>query len=50
MNSDLKITSEIKQAGVDVTVFRIRGWLDAQSEEQLLQEEGTLMRTGRVFY
>lgn len=36
MNSDLKITSELMQAAVPVTVLRVRGWLDAQSEEQLL--------------
>ena len=36
MNSDLKISSESMQADVPVTVFRLRGWLDAQSEEQLL--------------
>jgi anti-anti-sigma factor len=36
MNSDFKITSEQMQAGVPVTVFHISGWLDAQSEEQLL--------------
>ena len=37
MNSDLKITSEELQAGVPVTVFHLRGWLDAQSEAQLLE-------------
>jgi len=37
MNSDLRITSEELQADVPVTVFRLRGWLDAQSEEQLLE-------------
>jgi anti-anti-sigma factor len=37
MNSDLKISSEQVQADVPVTVFRLRGWLDAQSEEQLLE-------------
>lgn len=37
MNSDLKISSEQIQADVPVTVFHIRGWLDAQSEEQLLE-------------
>lgn len=37
MNSDLKITSDQLQADVPVTVLRIRGWLDAQSEEQLLE-------------
>ncbi len=37
MNSDLKITTEQIQAEVAVMVFRIRGWLDAQSEEQLLE-------------
>ena len=36
MNSDFKITSEQKQANVPVTVFHISGWLDAQSEGQLL--------------
>jgi anti-anti-sigma factor len=38
MNSDLNITSEERHADVPVTVFRLRGWLDAQSEEQLLQD------------
>jgi anti-anti-sigma factor len=38
MNSvDFKITSEQMQASVPVTVFHIHGWLDAQSEEQLLE-------------
>lgn len=37
MNSDLRISSEEMQADVPVTVFRLRGWLDAQSEEQLLE-------------
>ena len=36
MNSDLKVTSEQVQVAVPVTVLRVRGWLDAQSEEQLL--------------
>ena len=35
MNSDLKITSEEMQASVPVTVFHLRGWLDAHSEGQL---------------
>jgi anti-anti-sigma factor len=37
MNSDLKIMSEQAQARVPVTVFRIGGWLDAQSEAQFLE-------------
>lgn len=37
MNSDLKITPEQMQAQVPVTVFHLRGWLDAQGEEQLLE-------------
>jgi anti-anti-sigma factor len=37
MNSDLKISSEQTQVDVPVTVFHLRGWLDAQSEEQLLE-------------
>lgn len=41
MNSDLTISSEQMQADVPVTVFHLRGWLDAQSEEQLLTEART---------
>ena len=41
MNSDLRISSEELQADVPVTVFRLRGWLDAQSEEQLLETART---------
>ena len=37
MNSDLRISSEEMQAAVPVTVFHLRGWLDAQSEGQLLE-------------
>jgi anti-anti-sigma factor len=37
MNSDLKISSDQMQAKVPVTVFHLRGWLDAQSEGQLLE-------------
>jgi len=37
MNSDLKITTEQSQAAVPVTTFSVRGWLDGQSEEQLLE-------------
>lgn len=41
MNSDLKISSEEVQMSVPVTVFHVRGWLDAQSEEQLLEAART---------
>jgi anti-anti-sigma factor len=41
MDSDLRISSEKLQADVPVTVFRLRGWLDAQSEEQLLEAART---------
>lgn len=41
MNSDLKISSEQVQAAVPVTVFHLRGWLDAQSEGQLLEAART---------
>jgi anti-anti-sigma factor len=37
MNTDLKIVSEQMQASVPVTVFHISGWLDSQSEAQLLE-------------
>jgi anti-anti-sigma factor len=41
MNSDLRISSEQIQAEVPVTVFHVRGWLDAQSEEHLLEAART---------
>lgn len=46
MNSDLRITSEKVQADVPVTVFHLRGWLDAQSEEDLLEELRTAYDAG----
>ena len=46
MNSDLRISSEEAQAQVPVTVFRLRGWLDAQSEEQLLESTRTAYDRG----
>ena len=49
MNSDLKISSEQVQAGVAVTVFQLRGWLDAQSEEQLLERARTAYEGGARF-
>jgi len=41
MDSEFRISSEQIQAHVPVTVFHVRGWLDAQSEEQLLEEART---------
>lgn len=41
MNSDFRISSEQLQADVPVTVFHLRGWLDAQSEEELLEAART---------
>ena len=46
MNSDLRISSEELQADVPVTVFHLRGWLDAQSEEQLLEAARTSYDNG----
>jgi len=46
MNSDLRISSEEVQSDVPVTVFRLRGWLDAQSEEQLLEAARTTYDAG----
>jgi anti-anti-sigma factor len=46
MNTDLRITSEELQAAVPVTVFRLQGWLDAQSEEQLLERLRTAFDQG----
>jgi anti-anti-sigma factor len=36
MDSGLKITVEQVEGQTPVTIFHMRGWLDAQSEEQLL--------------
>jgi len=36
MDVTLKITEEQVQGNVPVTVLHLKGWLDAQSEEQLL--------------
>ena len=41
MNGNLQISTEEMQADVPVTVFRLRGWLDAQGEEQLLESART---------
>ena len=49
MNSDLTISTEQLQADVPVTVFRLRGWLDAQSEEQLLEAARTAYDGGARF-
>jgi anti-anti-sigma factor len=46
MNSDLRISSEELQADVPVTIFHLRGWLDAQSEEQLLEAARTAYDNG----
>lgn len=49
MNSDLVITSEEVQAEVPVTVFHLRGWLDAQSEGQLLEAARTANDAGAKY-
>ena len=49
MNSDFKITIEQKQAAVTVTVFSIRGWLDGQSEEELLETARNTFEGGARF-
>jgi anti-anti-sigma factor len=52
VNSDLKITSEQseqKEASVPVTVFHISGWLDAQSEDQLLKSARDAYDAGARF-
>ena len=46
MNSDLKISTEEVQGDIPVTVFRLRGWLDAQSEEHLLEAARTTYDNG----
>lgn len=49
MNSDLKITVEQAQAGVPVTVFHIRGWLDGQGEAEFLGAARTAYDAGARF-
>ena len=46
MDSDLRITAEQMQADVPVTVLHLRGWLDAQSETQLLETARTAFDAG----
>jgi len=46
MDGDFKITTEQMRVKVLVTVFHIRGWLDAQSEEQLLGAARTAYEEG----
>ncbi len=46
MDSNFQISSEQVQVDVPVTVFHIRGWLDAQSEEQLLAAARTAYEDG----
>ncbi|HSL41791.1 MAG TPA: STAS domain-containing protein [Anaerolineales bacterium] len=46
MNSDLRISREETEADVPITVFHLRGWLDAQSEEQLLEAARTSYDNG----
>ncbi|HMB25758.1 MAG TPA: STAS domain-containing protein [Anaerolineales bacterium] len=46
MESDFRISSEQMQADVPVTVFHLRGWLDAHSEEELLAAARTAYDEG----
>jgi anti-anti-sigma factor len=46
MDSDFRISSEEIQADVPVTVFHLYGWLDAQSEEELLAAARTAYDEG----
>lgn len=46
MESDFRISSEQMQADVPVTIFHLRGWLDAHSEEDLLAAARTAYDEG----
>jgi anti-anti-sigma factor len=46
VKGDFKMTSEQIQARVPVTVFHVGGWLDAQSESQLLEAARSAHETG----
>jgi anti-anti-sigma factor len=49
MDADLKITTEQVQGKIPVTVLHLSGWLDAQSEEQLLQTSRDAHTAGSRF-
>lgn len=49
MDITLKITTEQVQGRVPVTVFHLVGWLDAQSEEQLLAAAREVYDAGARF-
>lgn len=49
MDSDFRISSEQMQADVPVTVFHLRGWLDAHSEEELLAAARTAYDDGAQY-
>jgi anti-anti-sigma factor len=49
MDTDLKITIEQVQAAVPVTVFHLSGWLDAQSEDPVLQAARKSYEAGARF-
>ncbi|HVN16595.1 MAG TPA: STAS domain-containing protein [Anaerolineales bacterium] len=49
MKTDLTITDEQIQAGVPVMVFHLHGWLDGQSEEQLLARANEEFQKGSRF-
>jgi len=46
MISDLKNTVEQVQGAVPVTIFHLRGWLDAQSEEQFVKWASEAYKNG----
>ncbi len=49
MKTDLTISIEAAQTHPAVTVFRLRGWLDGQSEEQLLARASEEYEKGARF-
>lgn len=46
MNSNFRISSEQVQAAVPVTVFHVHGWLDTQSEEELVAQARAAYEAG----
>jgi anti-anti-sigma factor len=49
MDSDLKIFFEDVQGSVPVKIFHLRGWLDAQSEGQLLEDARNVSDAGTQY-
>ncbi len=49
MSTDFKITTEVPQGKPNIAVLRVNGWLDAQSEAQLVEAVRKAKERGSEF-